>query len=325
MRYATIVVLCLTMMSAHGADITFSPGSPQNSTAGFETSIDDTVKAECLKIFASRGTAGTRDYLSKQLAGNTDLPHHDLLVSDWLIQSGRMAEAIPVLERLAAESPPRKDIHYTFAWIALGHGRVFDAATHVEQIQKLPFEGKWSEGYRKQFTTSVRELQAKIAERRGEWKTALEIFSALIVIKPGSVSIRLGLAKSAFHTNNLELAQKNLRLLEQTQQPPVLAEIILARWFDEAGNRQATEEWFRKGLDRGDPEAATKEYVMWLLREGRPNEVGKLLERLPKDTQGRTEFVLLSAQAEQMMGQFAKTIPVLRGLISEEENDSEAA
>ncbi len=320
-RCATIAFLSLTMMSAARADITFSPSSTPNTASGFETSIDDATKSEALKIFSLKGIPGTREYLRTKLAGNTDLPHHDLLVCDWLIQSGKMPDAIPVLERLAAESPPRKDIHYSFAWIALGQGRVFDAATHVEQIQKLPFEGKWSEAYRKQFTTSVRELQAKIAERRGEWQTAFELFSALIAIKPGSISIRLGLAKSAFHTNNLELAQKNLRLLEQAQQPPVLAEIVLAQWFEEAGNLKATEEWFRKGLERGDPEPATKEFAYWLLREGRPNDVGEVLQKLPQAIQDRTDFVLLRIQSEQMSGQFSKTISVLKDLIDKEDGE----
>ncbi|MFN7841538.1 MAG: tetratricopeptide repeat protein [Pirellula sp.] len=324
MLYATIVVLCLSVTFANGADVTFGPGATQNTTSGFETSIDDATRSQTLQLFSSKGVAGAREYLKKQLATNNDLPHHDLLMSDWLIQSGRMPEAVQILEQLAADSPPRKDIHYTFAWIALGQGRVFDAATHVEQIQKLPFESKWSDGYRKQFTTSVRELQAKIAERRGEWKTAFELFSSLIATKPGSVSIRFGLAKSAFHTNNLDLAQKNLRLLEQAQKPLVLAEVVIAKWYDEVGDIKATEEWFRKSLQRGDPEAATKEYAMWMLREGRPTEVGNLIAGLSTDSQNRPDFKLLNVKAVQMIGDFSKTIPVLRELINADESQKAA-
>jgi tetratricopeptide (TPR) repeat protein len=324
MRYATIVVLCLSVTFANGADVTFGPDATQNTTSGFETSIDDATRSQTLQLFSSKGVAAAREYLKKQLATNNDLPHHDLLISDWLIQSGRLPEAVQILEQLAADSPPRKDIHYTFAWIALGQGRVFDAATHVEQIQKLPFENKWSDGYRKQFTTSVRELQAKIAERRGEWKTAFELFSSLIAVKPGSVSIRFGLAKSAFHTNNLELAQKNLRLLEQAQKPLVLAEVVIAKWYDEVGDIKATEEWFRKSLQRGDPEAATKEYAMWMLREGRPTEVGNLIAGLSIDSQNRPEFTLLNVKAVQMIGDFSKTIPVLRELINADDGEKTA-
>lgn len=320
MRYATMVLLCLIMMSANGADITFGPGANQNATSGFETSVEEATRVQALQIYSTKGISGTREYLKQKLATNNDLPHHDLLISDWLIQSGRLADAVQILERLAADSPPRKDIHYTFAWIALGQGRVFDSATHIEQIQKLPFESKWSDGYRKQFTTSVRELQAKIAEKRGDWKTAFELFSSLMTAKPGSIGIRLGLAKSAFHTGNLELAQKNLRLLEQAQQPLVLAEIVIAKWFDEAGDIKATEEWFQKSLQRGDPDSATKEYAMWMLREGRPTEVGKLIAGLSIDSQNRPEFTLLKAQADQMTGDFSKTIPALRELVSADDN-----
>jgi tetratricopeptide (TPR) repeat protein len=324
MRYITFVVLCLITMSASKADITSAPGSKPNNSSGFETSVDEATRVQALQIFVSKGISITREYLKQQLATNNDLPHHDLLISDWLIQSGRMGDAVQVLEQLAAESPPRKDIHYTFAWIALGQGRVFDAATHVEQIQKLPFESKWSDKYRKQFTTSVRELQAKIAEKRVDWKTAFDLYSSLIAAKPGSITIRLGLAKSAFHTNNLELAQKNLRLLEQAQQPMVLAEVVIAQWYDESGDTKSTEEWFRKSLERGDPESATREYAMWMLRAGRPTEVGKLIEQLSTESKNRPDFILLGAQANQMNGEFSKTIPILRELLSADDNQKAA-
>lgn len=320
MRYVTFVVMGLLMMSASRADITSAPSSKSNSASSFETSVDEATRTQALQIFLSKGLSSTRDYLKQQLASNNDLPHHDLLISDWLIQSGRMADAVQIIERLAADSPPRKDIHYTFAWIALGQGRVFDAATHVEQIQKLPFEGKWSDKYRKQFTNSVRELQAMIAEKRGDWKTAFELYSSLIAANPGSIKIRFGLAKSAFHTNNLELAQKNLRLLEQAQQPMVLGEVVLAKWFEELGDTKSTEEWFRKSLERGELEAATREYAMWLLRTGRPAEISKLLEPLSIESKNRPEFILLVAQAEQMNGEFSKTIPTLRELLSADNN-----
>jgi tetratricopeptide (TPR) repeat protein len=324
MRYVTFVVIGLFMMSASETDITSAPGSKPNNESGFETSVDEATRTQALQIFLSKGISSTRDYLKLQLATNNDLPHHDLLISDWLIQSGRMADAIQIIERLAADSPPRKDIHYTFARIALGQGRVFDAATHVEQIQKLPFEGKWSDKYRKQFTNSVRELQAKIAEKRGDWKTAFELYSSLIAANPGSLMIRLGLAKSAFHTNNLEIAQKNLRLLEQAQQPMVLGEVVIAKWFEESGDTKSTEDWFRKSLERGEPDAATREYAMWLLRTGRPAEISKLLEPLSIESRNRPEFILLVAQADQMNGEFSKTIPTLQELVNADDNPKAA-
>lgn len=307
-------------MSASQADITSEPGNKPNKSSGFETSVDEATRAQALQIFVSKGISSTREYLRQQLVSNNDVPHHDLLIADWLIQSGRMGDAIQVLERLAADSPPRKDIHYTFAWIALGQGRVFDAATHVEQIQKLPFESKWSDKYRKQFTTSVRELQAKIADKRGDWKTAFELYSSIISANPGSITIRLGLAKSAFHTKNLEIAQKNLRLLEQAQQPFVLAEVVIAKWFDESGDTNSAEEWFRKSLERGDLESATRDYSGWLLRASRPTEVHKLIEQLSSESKIRPEFILLGAQADQMNGEFSKTIPILRELLSADDS-----
>ena len=324
MRNAVFLAVFLFVVPAARADITTEQNTASNRSAGFETTIDDATKKQALQIFMSRGIDSTRDYLAKQLLGNSDLPHHDLLISDWLIQSGRLNDAIPILEQLASKSPPRKDIHYTFAWIALGQGRVFDAATHVEHIQKLPFESKWSEDYRKQFTTSVRELQANIAERRGEWKTAFELYSTLVEAKPGSLGIKRGLARSAFHVNNLELAQSNLRLLEQVQQPTLLAESVIAKWFEEAGNPTAAEEWFRKSLDRGDLESAAMEFGMWLLRTGRPGEINKLIERIPEESRSRPQFLLLNAQADQMKGEFSKTIPTLRRLVDEDENDRPA-
>lgn len=320
MRYVTFVVMGLLLMSASWADITSAPSSKPNNASGFETPVDEATRTQALQIFLSKGISNARDYLKQQLASNNDLPHHDLLISDWLIQSGRMADAVQIIERLAADSPPRKDIHYTFAWIALGQGRVFDAATHVEQIQKLPFESKWSDKYRKQFTNSVRELQAKIAEKRGDWKSAFELYSSLITANPGNIMIRFGLAKSAFHTNNLELAQKNLRLLEQSQQPMVLGEVVIAKWFEELGDDTLTEEWFRKSLERGEPEAATREYAMWLLRSGRPADISKLLEPLSNESKNRPEFILLVAQADQMNGEFSKTIPTLQELLTANNN-----
>jgi predicted Zn-dependent protease len=312
MQWMLRLLASLVMVSPIQADLINEsrPGPP-----ALAQQVDEKLRNEAIQLIADSKLNEARALVEGLREKNKDLPHTDLVLAEWLVQVGRAPAAINLLEELAAKSPPRKDIHYSFARIAIAQGRVFDAATHLEKVDNIGFDPKWSPEYRAEFDRSVRETKGQIAERRGNWDEAYAIYSSLLEQKPGAVNLRFGLARTAFYAKKLDVAEQQFRLLEQAQTPPTIAELVIARLFDSIRDKENCEVWFKKGVSRSENAPVSAEYARWLIRNHRGEDALELTKPFESDGSKKWEFLFIKAQALQKIGKFEESEPVLKNLV----------
>jgi hypothetical protein len=244
-----------------------------------------------------------------------DLPLTDLLVASWLLEANQSVPAFQLMEQTAATHPPRRDIHILYARVSLIQGRVFDASVHLEAAKTAANDPDWSASFNNQLDIAMLEIQATIADRRGNWKESDRLFTELKNVRPKSTAAINGLVRAAFFREEVETAEKHLRELETIQGPQgTLTELALASLFEANRNPTKVEEWFKKGLERENNEPIRREYAKWLIRNNRAEEAKEMATNTKPSESQTSEFVFIIALSEQMLGNFEASEPILARL-----------
>lgn len=315
-RFVSTVLLALALIGSVRADIISGlKQSDVQMVSEFQSALLQSALEEAKNVLLTGNVARSREIITKVRETEKDLPLTDLLLASWLLEVNQSAPAFQLMEQTAATHPSRRDIHIQYARVSIMQGRVFDASLHVEATKTAANDADWSPNYIKQLDFAILEIQATIADRRGNWKESERLFAELKSARPKSVAAINGLVRAAFFRDEIETAEKYLRELETIQGPQgTLTELALASLFEANRNPAKAEEWFKKGLEREDNEPIRREYAKWLIRNNRAEEAKEMATNT-KPSEGQTnEFVFIIALSEQMLGNFAASEPILARL-----------
>ncbi|HBE71313.1 MAG TPA: hypothetical protein DDW52_24465 [Planctomycetaceae bacterium] len=270
---------------------------------------------------ASSNLEDCRTKLQEIAESQPDLPHPEIILSNWLLEGGYPDKARQLMEQLSVDAPTRMDVHLWYAKLAVSEGRLFDAASHLQLIQhQQPLE-TWSKAYRRSFLARVQKLRAQVAAMRGEWNSASTILNALIEEGFDDADVRLSLARALFAQKEWTGAEKQLRMAADLASKRVIPELILAELHDGIGNYREAEQWFRESLKRNDDSEvleskthrATGAYAAWLLRNNRPDDTLRTIENL-SGAKADPAFRMLRAFALQMNGDYESSTVILADL-----------
>lgn len=310
-----LLVFGLICNLAH-ADLIGLDGKPIPQNESVTTQLESAREA-----LASSNLKDCRTKLQDLAKTQPDLPHPDIILSNWLLEGGYPDQAKQLMEQLSVEAPMRVDVHFWFAKLAVSEGRLFDASSHLQliQIQKPP--KTWAAEYYRAFLANVEKSRAQVAAMRGEWNSASTTLAALIEDGFDSADIRLGLGQALFAQNDLAGAEEHLRKAADLAPSRVVPELILAELHDAIGNEREAEEWFRKSIQREDDsklldsknQQAAGAYAAWLLRRNRSDETLHTIQTF-SGTEVTPEFRMLRAFALQMNGEYEASTTILADL-----------
>ncbi len=315
-RFVSTVFLALVLIDSLRADII--SGLRQTDiqmVSEFQSALLQSALEEARNVLLTGNVARSREIIMKARETEKDLPLTDLLVASWLLEANQSVPAFQLMEQTAATHPPRRDIHILYARVSLIQGRVFDASVHLEAAKTAANDPDWSASFNNQLDIAMLEIQATIADRRGNWKESDRLFTELKNVRPKSTAAINGLVRAAFFREEVETAEKYLRELETIQGPQgTLTELALASLFEANRNPTKVEEWFKKGLERENNEPIRREYAKWLIRNNRAEEAKEMATNTKPSESQTSEFVFIIALSEQMLGNFEASEPILARL-----------
>ena len=273
------------------------------------------------EALASSNLDDCRTRLQNLTKNQPDLPHPEIILSNWLLEGGAPDKATQLMEQLSVEAPTRMDVHFWFAKLALSEGRLFDASTHLRLIQSQEPPVTWSTDYRRAFLANVQKFRAQVAALRGDWSSTSTILTTLIDHGFDDANVRLALGQALFAQKNLTGAEEQLRTAADLAPNRVLPELILAELHDGVGNDKEAEQWFRKSIERkadsglldAKTQRAAAAYAAWLLRKNRPNDTVRTIQEL-FGSEVSASLRMLRAFAIQMNGDYESSAAILAEL-----------
>lgn len=312
-RFVSAVLVVLASIDSVRADIISGlKQSDVQLVSEFQSALLQSALEEARNVLLTGNVVRSREIIMKARETEKDLPLTDLLLASWLLEANQSVPAFQLMEQIATTYPPRRDIHIQYARISIIQGRVFDASVHLQAAKTAANDPDWSSSYNDQLDIAMLEIQATIADRRGNWKESERLFTEVKNKRPKSVAAINGLVRAAFFSEDVATAEKLLRELETIQGPQgTLTELALASLFEASRNPTSVEEWFKKGLDRENNEPIRREYAKWLVRNNRAEEAKEMATNTKPSESQTSEFVFIIALSEQMLGNFTASEPIL--------------
>ncbi len=315
-RSITLLFLAVLAGNSVQADI-LSTVNPQDIrvVGELQSSLTQSALEEAKGILVQGDFKGARDRIKEIADSQKDLPLPELIISGWLFELNYPVMGTQVLQQVGFSHGHRQDVQLQMAQMAMKQARFYEASLHVESALKAEPEEEWSPGYRAFLVTTMHETRGAIEERRERFEEGKEIYQKLLEENPQSIKAHIGHARCSFALGDIDAAELHFREVEKIQgeQAPV-TEVALATLFLGKNDTASAEEWFRKGLDVQRNTLVRLEYARLLLKLNRPEDAREVLSKSKPEEPLRTEFIFHIGQAEQMMGNFEKTIPIFQHL-----------
>ena len=124
------------------------------------------------------------DFLRLARRGNPDVLPAEVILAELYIRDNQVAPAREALEQAAAVEPGCPQTYLLIAGLALVEGRATEAEALFEKAHAPATAPGYSEAARKRFEAEACAGLATIAERRGDWPTAVARLSALDRAQP---------------------------------------------------------------------------------------------------------------------------------------------
>ncbi len=325
-----IVVFCLVnalILPASFGDVIGLDGRPLATMAEANAEL-----AKARAALESGNLQECRELTQKFTEKHSDLPHPDVIVCRWLIDSGYVEDAKRLIEETASTVLDSQDVHIVFAEIASLEGRRFDAWTHYKAALVADPRATWSEEYRTAIKAAIWLGQAKLASERSDWNTARQLYERLLDSKLHVESSQLGLGQVAIAENNLSEAETHFRTAADLN-PRLVPELLMAQLLSASQRTQDAELWWKKAL-AAERESGTEsdgartesgvvplKYANWLLRNNRPDELLAFLNDSQFTESQRNSFVLLIALANQMKGEHGVAVRELSRMSRQDPSD----
>lgn len=261
--------------------------------------------AGCAELDQARQCFRQRQYdqalqLLRQAAlKHPDLPPVRLMLARLFLADNQAAAGRMALEQAAVEQPGYPGIYTTFGSLALGEGRLTDAALHFEKALALARTGRWTAGQRAYFLIQAHAGLAAVAEGRKDWPAARDMLTAWLELEPKNGAARDRLGRALFELEQPAAAAEQLEQAARDDPSLSPAGVTLAWLHTHKGNWERAAQWLETALRKApnDPRVHLAK-AQWLLQQDRAEEARDSVETVAR------------------LDPSARDVPWLRGLIA---------
>ena len=249
-----------------------------------------------------------RNKLRAAYAKSPNLPPPKLMLARLMLGAGQIRLGRQLLEEVAQSHPNHPDLYLLFGKLALADGHATDAALHFEKALSLAIPTNWNDGQRAFLKRACLEGQTSVAERRGDWDEAADLYQQQIEARPKDANLRDRFAMVLFQAGEDDRAfeQFDLSFLQDASMNP--PEISMAVMEVRTGDYRKADQWFAKAVEKhSDNPAVHFEHSIAML------------------FQDRTQAAAASAARVAELGMNSPLLTMHRGLIAMQQADSAAA
>tara|TARA_R110002049_G_scaffold285698_1_gene466713 strand:+ start:106714 stop:108072 length:1359 start_codon:yes stop_codon:yes gene_type:complete len=292
---------------------------PKDTLRGYmQLSLKDNTKllAPARAAFEKGDIDECRRLLERAAAESGIMPHPEVQLATWFLSAGKTGAAQQILEKVSLDEPNRPDLRWLYCQVALSQGRLFDAWTHVLLAERTPTPSRWTKEYADHMKGLIAKSKAAIADQRGDWAVSEKLHKELLVMGVRTATVDRALGRAAFFQDRPDEAYKYFVRASQSNELDALPQLLMAAMYEQKGNAEKTEEWFKKGDAAGnqDAERIRLEYIRWLIRQNRSADARRVATKFRPSDENRRDFEYAIALCGRMDGDFAVAEKILSRL-----------
>jgi len=273
-------------------------------TTGPEPQQDPAI-AEAVELFKQRDFDGARQAFEKAAKENSDLPPAEIMMAQLFSQINQGAAVRRSLEQAVANSPKDPEAYVIMGEIAVGQGRITEAALLLNEAASLLEGFDRSESRKKILQIRTQAGLAAVAQARDDWKEAEKHLGAWLKLDPENVTALQRMARAKFQNKQAAEALKLLRQAAEGNEDVLTPEIQLARFYQEYGDKKNARIWIEQGLKAAPKDIPTRLVAaQWYLENGQIQEAAEQADaalRIDPNRAMRSSFVAWSACSRRTM------------------------
>lgn len=237
-----------------------------------QTSELDTAQS----LFKLRDFEGAMKHLKKAVQENRELPPAAVLMAELYAQANMQAEMQAALEQAIVDAPSDPQAYLLLAQVALNERRLDEAERLCRKAESL-LPGLDHHLKRKaSLRLSLGNILATLAEIRQDWAGAEKQLGELLKLEPKNGTIVQRLAYSRFRQKNVDGALQTLRDGVKKGAFSIAPEMVLAQFFQNAGDADSARKWVDAALDASPKDINLRlAACQWALGMGQLDEAQK--------------------------------------------------
>lgn len=309
------VCLLSAMTQASRADILAPQGAQDNQTALLDAMGDQIDPAYKERLGAAMNAYRIGDLEAfrtsyTSVVGQSDsMPSADVFLGKLLIATNQLGPALNVLETHVLKVQNDAEAHQALAVIALRTNRVSDAWLQTLFAQRLIDRESVPTARIPYLLPGLTELRAEIAERRGQWAEAEQLFAKLQELKPDLIFPKWRIGRLKVLAGDLKAGYTILQEAQEKHQELPLATMTVAQvlqdttpWTSDSEAAGRIEKWLQRGTSENPGQArAWSGMFRWLLIHDRAAEMIQQYDKLDQSLQQERDIKLMRSVAARYM------------------------
>lgn len=322
-------VLCMwTSDSLLRADLVVFGSDSSNSTELADLVNKNADVRSAIAAFEKGDLAECERMFSQALKSDKNLPSVDVMIARLLMQKGQLNEALSRLESYISKGIQQDaEAYATMGEIALMSGRFTDAWLQFREASTIvKTTSTLSKSRKEAFNTQLLQRKAETAMRRQDIATAQILYKELEAALPDSGFPLMAQARILISNSDITRGAELLRRAKKLDKTIPQPELQIALALSTGKDNSETEKWFRDGIRQSDASVANWfEYLKWLLKQDRPEDVQFLIQKAPESFRSDRLLRFLDAMSLRFLGKVEEAEKAFSILLSENTADMESA
>ncbi len=188
--------------------------------------------------------------LRELYARRPNFPPPRMMLARAMLEEGQPRIARALLEDIAGGHMNSPELYLLCGQLALLEGRIVDATVHLEKARALAPPENWTQPQRRTLDLEILAGETLIAERRGEWAKASQLYQRQVAAAPTDARLRIRWAYALYHHRKLAQAYEQADAAYRQNSDIDPPELILAVMFAQDKKYREADEWFGKAVDK---------------------------------------------------------------------------
>ena len=223
--------------------------------------------------FKKRDFEGALKQLKEAVKKDPELSPANVILAQWFSQNNIPAGVRSALDQAVTEAPDDPESYIIMGEIAIRDRRITEADLLFQKaasvMQKFNRSGKRKTALQQRLFGGL----ASVDEARENWVDAQKEFEAWLKIDPKNAAPLQRLAHSLFQQKKPDAALENLRTAVKLDDELLTPEAVLARWYEQTGDRANAEKWMAAALNAAPTNAKTRvNAAQWAIETGQIDE-----------------------------------------------------
>lgn len=225
----------IVLLAVHGGLAWGQPPAGESVTA--PQALNSPALGEAFARFKAGDADAALKAVRAAVAASAELPPAQVILAQWLVQSGQTGPMRGALERAVSEEPGDPEAYVLLSDIALGEGRITEAELLCYRAYNLLQTFQRSPRRKDLLVPRVLANLATAAEAREDWRGAQKYLNAWLAVEPENAAAMQRAGQVLFRQGQTAEAMDCFRVAVRIDPNLLAPEVIAARLYEQSGQR----------------------------------------------------------------------------------------